>query len=127
MGVEAVLLDKLCNPALYLGPGHITRRAVHRHREGRQIIAKLLPQPGGGVLFTGVVLHIAHDCVLALNIAVPFLDSRVNLGLGQRPALGRCRALCRGMVFRHRKRTGRLYARSFVDGFYLFRFGEEQV
>ena len=84
--VEPVLLDELGDPALHFGPGHIARRAVHRHREGREIIAVLLPQPGGGILFTGMVLHVADNRVLALNIAVPFLDGGVDLRLGQRPA-----------------------------------------
>ena len=78
--------QELDDPALHLGPGHVARRAVHRHRQGREIIAVLLPQPGGGILFTGMVLHVADNRVLTFNIAGPFLDGGVDLRLGQRPA-----------------------------------------
>ena len=81
-GIEPIFLDELRDPALHLGPGHIACRAVHCHRQGREVIAILLPQPGGGVLFTGVILHIADNRVLALDIAVPFLDGGVDLRLG---------------------------------------------
>ena len=41
-GIESPLLNQLGDPALYLGPGHITRRPICRHREGRQIITIFL-------------------------------------------------------------------------------------
>ena len=111
------------DPALHLGPGYVACRAIHRHRQGREVIAIFLPQPGGGILFTGVVPHVADNCVLALDIAVPFLDDGVDLRLGQRPA-HRFR-LRSGLG--HRKSRGRFHTLCFVNLLNLFCFGEEQV
>ena len=84
LGVEAVLPDELGNPALDLGPGHVSRRAVYRHGEGGQVVSVLLPQPGGGALLPPVLLHVADDGVFALDAAVPLLDGGVDAGLRDR-------------------------------------------
>ena len=70
-----------------------------------------------------MVPHVANNCVLTFDFAVPFLDGGVNVGLGQRPAHGfRLRS-----GFGYRKSRGRFNTLCFVDFMDLFRFGEEQV
>ena len=125
MGIEAILLDELGDPALYFGPRHIARRAIRCDRKGRQPIAVFLPQPGGGVLFTGMVLHVADNRVLALDVAVPFLDSGINVGLGKRPVRGR--RCWRGRFrLRDSRRARRENAWPFINPPYLFLFRGEQ-
>ena len=125
MGIEAILLDELGDPALYFGPRHIARRAIRCDGKGRQRIAVFLPQPGGGVLFTGMVLHVADNRVLALDIAVPFLDGGINVGLGKRPARGR-RCWWGRFRLRDSRRARRENAWPFINPPYLFLFRGEQ-
>ena len=125
LGIEAVLLDELGDPALYFGPRHIARRAIRCDGKGRQRIAVFLPQPGGGVLFTGMVLHVADNRVLALDVAVPFLDGGINVGLGKRPVRGR--RCWRGRFrLRDSRRARRENAWPFINPPYLFLFRGEQ-
>ena len=106
LGIEAVLPDELGNPALDLGPGHICRRAACRHRKGGQVVAVLLTQPGGGILLSPVLLHVADDSVFALDASVPLLDGRVDAGLCDRAGrLGPLRHL-RHSLLRRRLRCG---------------------
>ena len=124
-GIEAVLLDELGNPALYFGPRHIARRAIRCDGKGWQRIAVFLPQPGGGVFFTGMVLHVADNRVLALDVAVPFLDGGINVGLGKRPARGR-RCWWGRFRLRDSRRARRENAWPFINPPYLFLFRGEQ-
>ena len=124
-GVEPIFLDELGDPALYLGPRHIARRAIRCDGKGRQRIAVFLPQPGGGVLFTGMVLHIADNRVLALDVAVPFLDGGINVGLGKRPARD-CRYWRGRFRLRDSRRARRENAWPFINPPYLFLFRGEQ-
>ena len=125
LGVEPIFLDELGNPALYFGPRHIARRAIRCDRKGGQRIAVFLPQPGGGVLFAGMVLHIADNRVLALDIAVPFLDGGINVCLGKRPARGR--RCWRGRFrLRDSRRARRENAWPFINPPYLFLLRGEQ-
>ena len=125
MSIEAVLLNELGDPALHFGPRHIARRAIRRDRKGRQRIAVFLPQPSSGVLFTGMVLHVADNHVLALDIAVPFLDGGINVSLGKRPA--RDRWCWRGRFrLRDSRRARRENAWPFINPPYLFLFRGKQ-
>ena len=125
LGIEAILLDELGDPALYFGPRHIARRAIRRDRKGRQRIAVFLPQPGGGVLSTGLVLHVADTRVLAPDMAVPFRDGGINVSLGKRPA--RDRWCWRGRFrLRDSRRARRENAWPFINPPYLFLFRGEQ-
>ena len=82
---EAVLFDELGNPPLNLGPGQIHGSPLHRHREGGQIVSVLPFQPCGGVLLPPVLGHIANHRPFTVHIAVPFLQSGVDLSLGDLP------------------------------------------
>ena len=82
LGVEAVLLDELGNPALYLGPGQ--HRSVGAFRADRKrgfavAAVKLMGQPCGGVFFPRMVFHVADNGVFALDLTIPVLDSPVNV------------------------------------------------
>ena len=82
MGIEPIFLDKLGDPALHLGPGqHRSIGAFRAYCKRSFAVAavKLMGQPCGGVFFTGVVLHVADNGVLALDVAVPVLDGSVNV------------------------------------------------
>ena len=82
LGIEPIFLDKLGDPALHLGPGqHRSIGAFRAYCKRSFAVAavKLMGQPCGGVFFTGVVLHVADNGVLALDVAVPVLDGSVNV------------------------------------------------
>ena len=79
---EAVLFDELGNPPLNLGPGQIHGSALRRHRKSGKIVSVLPFQPCGGVLLPPVLGHIANHRPFAVHIAVPFLQSGVDLSLG---------------------------------------------
>ena len=82
LGIEPIFLDKLGDPALHLGPGqHRSIGAFRAYCKRSFAVAavKLMGQPCGGVFFTGVVLHVADNGVLAFALAVPVLDGSVNV------------------------------------------------
>lgn len=84
---EAVSLDKLRDPALHLGPGQgrpLWAFRAYRKRGFAVAAVKLMGQPCGGIFFPRVVFHVAHNRVLALDVAVPFLDCRINVILRKR-------------------------------------------
>ena len=77
-----ILLDELCDPALHFGPGQgRPLRAVRAYRKRGFAIAavKLMGQPCGGIFFPRMVFHVADNGVLAFDLAVPVLDSSVNV------------------------------------------------
>lgn len=82
LGIEAILLDELGDPALYLGLGQ--RRSFGAFRANRKrsfavAAVKLMEQPRSGVFLPCMVFHVADNGVFALDPAVPLLDSPVNV------------------------------------------------
>ena len=87
LGEKPVLLNELGNPALYFGPGQLCPFGGFRANRQRAFIVlsmKFTGQPFGGVFFPRMVVHIADNCVFALNIAVPCTDGIVNIILRER-------------------------------------------
>ncbi|MPM03601.1 hypothetical protein SDC9_49868 [bioreactor metagenome] len=82
LGIEPAGGDELGDAPLHLRPRQIRCRAVRGHGEGWQIVAILGAQKCGGIFITGVFPHITDNGVLTFNIAVPFLNGGVNVGLG---------------------------------------------
>lgn len=87
LGVEAILLDELGNPALHLGPGK--RRSFGAFRADRKrsfavAAIKLMGQPHSGVFFPCMVFHVADNGVFTLDLAIPVLDSPVNVIVRER-------------------------------------------
>ena len=82
LGVKPVGGDELGDAPLHLGPRHIRRRAVRGHGESGQIVAVLGAQERGGILVAGVLLHVPYNGVFAFYVAVPLLQGRVDVGLG---------------------------------------------
>ena len=81
-GVEPVLLDKLSDPALYLGPGqHRSFGAFRANRKRGFAIAtvKLMGQPCSGIFFPPMFLHVTDNDVFTFDFAVPVLDSLVDV------------------------------------------------
>ena len=81
-GIEPIFLDELRNPALHLGPGqHRSIGAFRAYRKRGFAVAavKLMGQPFGGIFFPRMVFHVADNGVLAFDLAVPVLDSSVNV------------------------------------------------
>ena len=84
LGIEPVLFDELCNTALYLCPGHfiVNVRACHGDVQRlRYIAAVLLGEPRCSITLTSMVSHIANHGPFACDVAVPILESFINLCL----------------------------------------------
>ena len=101
-GIELILFDKLCDTPLYLCPRQYRRLRIANgdlQRQGCISHAIFLCQPCGGVLFPSMLFHIAHNGAFAFDIAVPFLQGRVNICLCDF-IRGRCHRSCqRGIGF----------------------------
>ena len=87
LGVEAILLDELGNPALYLGPRQ--RRSFGAFRADRKrsfsvAAIKLMGQPYSGVFLPCMVFHVANNGVFAFNFTVPVLDCPVDVIVRER-------------------------------------------
>ena len=89
LGVELVILDKLGNPPLHLGPGEVGASSWDRERG--EVIPVFAFQPCRRALVAGVVFHIADNGVLTGNVPVPLLERRVNGLLGGAGRGGRFR------------------------------------
>ena len=85
LGVEPVLLDELCDTTLNLRPGHfiINVRSGNGNVQRLRHIAcaVLLGKPRRRITLTGVFCHVADHSLLAFNIAVPLLESFINVCL----------------------------------------------
>ena len=82
LGIEAILLNELGDPALHLGPEK--RRSFGAFRADRKrsfavAAVKLMGQPRSGVFLPCMVFHVADNGVFALDPAIPVLDSPVNV------------------------------------------------
>ena len=101
-GIELILFDKLCDTPLYLCPGQYRRLRIANgdlQRQGCITHTIFLCQPCGGVLFPSMLFHVAHNGAFAFDIAVPFLQGRVNICLCDF-IRGRCHRRCqRGIGF----------------------------
>ena len=87
LGIETLLLDELGNPALHLGPGQ--RRSVGTfwtdRKQGFAVAAvKLMGQPCCGIFFTPMLFHVTDNGVFTLDLAIPGLDSTVNVIVRER-------------------------------------------
>ena len=110
LGVEPVLFDKLCNTALYLCPGHFmvnVRSGYGDVQRLRYIAAVLLGEPRRSITLTSMVSHIANHGPFACDVAVPILESFINLCLRDltRYNGGLCcsfRGICRGFCNAYR-------------------------
>ena len=84
LGVESVLFDELCNTPLYLRPGHFiinVRSGYGDVQRLRYIAAVLLGEPRCSITLTSMVSHIANHGPFACDVAVPILESFINLCL----------------------------------------------
>ena len=100
LGVEVVGLNELRNAPLHLCPRQYNRLGISHGdlQRFRGILQAVLPcQPCGGIPVAGVSLHIADNCVLALNPAVPLLQGRVNVRLRHLVGRGRDHRCQRGI------------------------------
>ena len=82
LGVETVLFDELGNPALYFGPGQshpVGAFRADRKRGFAVAPVKLMGQPCGGIFFPSMLFHVADNGVFAFDLAIPVLDSTVNV------------------------------------------------
>ena len=82
LGIEAILLNELGDPALHLGPEK--RRSFGAFRADRKrsfavAAVKLMGQPRSGVFLPCMVFHVADNGVFALDLTIPVLDSPVNV------------------------------------------------
>ena len=100
LGVEAIGLNELGDTPLHLRPRQNNRLGIAHGdlQRLRGILQAVLPcQPCGGVPVAGVSLHIADNCVLAFNPAVPLLQGRVDVLLRDLVGRGRDRGCQRGV------------------------------
>ena len=100
LGVEVVGLNELRNAPLHLCPRQYNRLGISHGdlQRFRGILQAVLPcQPCGGIPVAGVSLHIADNCVLAFNPAVPALQGRVDVRLRDLVGRGRNRRCQRGV------------------------------
>ena len=82
LGVETFLFDELGNPALYFGPGQSHSVGAFRADRKRGFAfasVKLMGQPCGGIFFSRMIFHVADNGVFAFDLAIPGLDSTVNV------------------------------------------------
>ena len=90
---EPAILDELCDTSLHLCPGHfiVNVRAGNGNVQRLRYVAcsVLLGEPRRSITLTGVVCHIANYSPLAFNIAVPPLDSFINVSLREYTLCGR--------------------------------------
>ena len=102
LGVESVLFDELCNTPLYLRPGHFiinVRSGYGDVQRLRYIAAVLLGEPRCSITLTSMVCHIANHGPFAFNVAVPFLESFINLCLRDLTRdKRRFYCLCQGLI-----------------------------
>ena len=84
LGIKAVCLNQLGNPALDLGPGEFDGfRASGADDEQTFIFrtAVFLRQPCGGAFVPGMVLHVADYGPFAVHIPIPCAEGVINIVL----------------------------------------------
>ena len=100
LGVEVIGLNELGDTPLHLCPRQNNRLGIaHGDLQRLRAVAYAVfrCQPCGGVPVAGMSLHIADNCVFALNPAVPVLQGRVNVRLRDLVGRGRDRGCQRGV------------------------------
>ena len=128
LGIEAILLNELGDPALHLGPGQHRSFGAFRSdckRSFTVAAVKLMGQPRSGVFLPRMVFHVADNGVFAFDFTVPVLDSPVNVIVRERAQqlmeLGIC-FVCHFTVqplakFRHiREQADQLYIVGIKNG-----------
>ena len=102
LGVEAIGLNELGDTPLHLRPRQNNRLGIAHgdlQRLGAVAYAVFRCQPCGGIPVAGMIFHIADNCVLAFNPAVPLLQGCVDVLLRHLVGRGRNRRCQRGVKF----------------------------